>query len=94
MEKSAHVVQQVKDLALSLQQLRPMLWCEFNPWPRKFHMPQVLPKKEKKFHKNHGEWHRKYLCPQHLDLANVLIFSFFFFFLFRACTHSIWKFPG
>ena len=31
MEKSAHVVQQVKDLALSLQQLRPMLWCEFNP---------------------------------------------------------------
>ena len=55
MEKSSHVVQQVKDLALSLQQLRPMLWCEFNPRPRKFHMPQVLPKKEKKFHKNHGE---------------------------------------
>lgn len=35
------MVQQAKDLALSL------LWHVFTPWPRNFHMPQVLlPSKE------------------------------------------------
>ena len=34
-----------KDLALSLQQLESLLWHEFDPWPRKFHMLQVQPKK-------------------------------------------------
>ena len=38
------MVQWVKDLALSLQQLELLLWCRFNPWP----MPQVWPKKKKK----------------------------------------------
>ena len=33
------VAQQVKDLALSLQQLALLLWCGFNPWPVNFHMP-------------------------------------------------------
>ena len=27
------MAQQVKDLALSLQQLRSLLWCRFSPWP-------------------------------------------------------------
>ena len=35
------VVQCVKDpLVLSLQQLWSLLWHEFTPWPRYFHMPQ------------------------------------------------------
>ena len=37
--------QQVKDLVLSLQQLRSLLWHGFNPWPGNFHMPQAWPKK-------------------------------------------------
>ena len=39
---SAHVVQQVKALLLSL------LWRRFDPWPRNFHMPQVWPKTKAK----------------------------------------------
>ena len=27
------MVQQVKDLVLSLQQLQSLLWLRFNPWP-------------------------------------------------------------
>ena len=42
------MVQQVKDLALSLQQLRSLLWSRFDPWPRNFHMPWVQTKKKKK----------------------------------------------
>ena len=30
--------QWVKDLALSLLWLGPLLWCGFDPWPRKFYM--------------------------------------------------------
>ena len=37
-----------KDSALSLQWLRSLLWHRFDPWPGKFHMPSVWPKKEKK----------------------------------------------
>ena len=36
------VAQWVKDLALSL------LWCRFDLWPGKFHMPCAQPKKEKR----------------------------------------------
>ena len=39
------VAQQVKDLVLSLQWHRSLLWHGFNPWPRNFHMAQVGPKK-------------------------------------------------
>ena len=39
------VAQKVKDLVVSLQQLRSLLWYGFNPWPGNFHMPQVWPKK-------------------------------------------------
>ena len=37
------VVQWVKDLELSLQQLGLPLWHEFYPWPRKFHMLWMSP---------------------------------------------------
>ena len=36
------LAQQVKDLALLL------LWCGFDPWPEKFCILQVQPKKKKK----------------------------------------------
>lgn len=42
------MVQRVKDLALSLQQLRSLLWCRFYPWPGVFCMPWVWPKERKK----------------------------------------------
>ena len=31
------MVQQVKDMALSLQWLQLLLWHGFNPWPRNWH---------------------------------------------------------
>ena len=46
--RSSLVALQVKDLALSLLWLRLLLWHGFDPWPRNFHMPWVLPKKKKK----------------------------------------------
>lgn len=39
-------------LALSLQWLRLLLLCGFNPWPGKFHVPQVVPKKVRMLKKN------------------------------------------
>ena len=43
------MVQQVKNPALSLQQLGLLLCTDrFNPWPRNFHMPQAEPQKKKK----------------------------------------------
>ena len=33
LEFSCELLQWVKDLALSLQWLRSLLWCRFNPWP-------------------------------------------------------------
>ena len=42
------MVQWVKDLALSLQQLRSLLWRGFDPWPWNSHMPQVQPKQTNK----------------------------------------------
>ena len=32
------MVQQVKDLVLSLQWFGSLLWHKFEPWPRNFHM--------------------------------------------------------
>ena len=43
---NSFVVQQIKDLALSLQQLRLLLWCGFDPWPGNFYMLQAWPKKK------------------------------------------------
>ena len=39
------MVQQVKDLVLSLQWLRSLLWCRLDPWPGNFRMLHVWPKK-------------------------------------------------
>ena len=41
-------VQQVKDLALSLQWAGLLLWHRFDPWPRDLHMLWVQPKEKKK----------------------------------------------
>ena len=41
-------MQGVKDPALSLQQLRFLLWHRFDPWPRNLHMPWAQSKREKK----------------------------------------------
>ena len=35
------MAQQVKDPILSLQWLWLLLWCQFDPWPGKFHMSRV-----------------------------------------------------
>ena len=43
--QSSLVEQQVKDQMLSPQGLRSLLWCEFDPWPRNFHMLWEWPKK-------------------------------------------------
>ena len=43
------MVQQVKDLVVSLQWLRSLLWCRFDSWPRNFFMLQVQPKGNKKY---------------------------------------------
>ena len=39
------MAQGVKDPALSLQQLGPLLWHGFSPWPRNFHMLWGMAKK-------------------------------------------------
>ena len=41
------MVQWVKDLALSVQQLGLLLWLGFDPWPRNFYMPWAWPKQKK-----------------------------------------------
>ena len=38
------MAQRIKDLVLSLQWLRLLLWSGFNPWHRNFCMPTVGPK--------------------------------------------------
>ena len=45
--RSSCVVQQVKDLALSLLWLWLQLWHVFDLWPRNFHMLQAWPKIKK-----------------------------------------------
>ena len=41
-------MQQVKDLAFSLQQLRLLLCFGFDPWPGNFHMPRRVGGQKKK----------------------------------------------
>ena len=45
------MAQWVKDLVLSLQQLRVLLWYGFIPWPGNMHLPCVQPKKKEKVKK-------------------------------------------
>ena len=42
------MVPQVKDLALSLQWLRSLLWSRFDPQPQNFYMPTFGKKKKSK----------------------------------------------
>ena len=44
---SSSVAQWDKDPALSLLWFVSLLWCEFDPWPRNFHMPWGQPKRKK-----------------------------------------------
>ena len=59
------MVKLVKDPVLSLQQLRLLLWQEFEPWPRDFHMPRCMgiAKKKKKKRKKKGK-RKKFLKKQ------------------------------
>ena len=41
---SSPVGQQAKDPALSLQQLKLLLWHRFDSWPKNFHMPRTAKK--------------------------------------------------
>ena len=49
-------MQQVKDLALSLQWLRLLPWHGFDSCPRNFHKPQVWPKKKRKNCSEYGKF--------------------------------------
>ena len=40
---------------MSLQFLGSLLWHVFDPWPGKFHMPWVQPKRKCKFNSNNLE---------------------------------------
>ena len=42
------MVEWVKEPAWSLEQLRSLLWCRFDPWPGKFHMLSVWQRKKGK----------------------------------------------
>lgn len=44
------MTQWIRDLALSLKQLRSLLWCEFDSWSGNFYMSSVQLKKKKKNH--------------------------------------------
>ena len=46
MFQSSQVAQWIKDLVLSLLWLWLLLWHEFDPWSRKFHMTWACPKKK------------------------------------------------
>ena len=48
---SSLVAQQFKDLVLSLQWLRSLLWHGFDPWTRKFPILRVQPKRKTKQNK-------------------------------------------
>ena len=40
------MAQQLRDLTVSWQWIRSLLWHGFHLWPRNFCMPQVWPKKK------------------------------------------------
>lgn len=65
---SSHVVQCVKDPALSLQQLESLLWCRFDSWPWNLHMKEVETKTKNKNT-------QLYIGPidQQIDLGKLLI---------------------
>ena len=64
------MVQQVEDPALSLQQLVLLLWCRFDPLPKKLHMP------------TEGVGAGGGGGGERMGLCSVLFFFFFFFWSF------------
>ena len=60
--QSSLVAQWVKDPALSLQRLKPLLWHRFNSWPRKFHMLKIRQGKKKKKKKKKTVFLVRYLA--------------------------------
>ena len=57
---SSLVAEWVKDPALLLMWLEPLLWHGFNPWPRNFLMPRMWPPPPKKKEMDcirEGVWH-------------------------------------
>ena len=70
-------MQWVKDSALPELQHRLQLQCRFKPWPRKFHMPQVQPKKYKKKKKTKIRYKGTFLQNRNrlTDVENRLVFA-------------------
>ena len=62
--------------ALSLQQLRLLLWCGFSPWLGNFHMLRVWPKSKKQLLNNQVFFWSKWMC---------VYFHILFIF---CCSHS------
>ena len=81
---SSPVVQQVKDLALSLSQLR------FNPWPGNFYTTWAQPRRKKKQTKK-GAW---YFCFCELPVHILCPSIFFFFPLFMAAPTAYRSFQA
>ena len=68
------MAQPVKDLILSPQWLRSLLWLEFDPWPRNFPMPWVWPKQQQQQQKPEGND-----IGQHLNSFFLFVFCLFTF---------------
>ena len=59
------MAQRVKDLALSLQWLRLLLWCGFDPWPWEFAHAENAGKKKKK-KKNQISFYVRYIFSRNI----------------------------
>ena len=86
---SVLVTQWVKDLALSLQRLRSLLWQGLGPWPGTLHMPHVQPKererkKERDMYKLPPLLLPTYLCLYHIPCFLPITVSKCFIFLAEA----------
>ena len=80
--RSSHIVQQVKDLALSLQWLGSLLWHRTNSlWPGNFCMLQAQPQKTNKQTKSSPiNWSWFWSIKLIFFLHRIFCSCFFFFF--------------
>ena len=62
------MVQWIKDLTLSLQQLGSLLWYEFNSWPGNFRVPWAEEKKKKRVWKVLNFIHTLYVLDERLQV--------------------------
>ena len=65
------MTQQVKDPALSLEQLRLLLWRWFSPWLGNFHLPLRWPKRLKKKKKKKSKELSVCVCVVHFSAVLV-----------------------